>query len=65
MIQNQVKHQIHLFTQEPDILPASQRGIDNAIVDHGETVIGRVRIEGEQMDRAEDVCELIVQKKLT
>ncbi len=59
MVDDQVRHQIHILPQFFDILPATQAGIDPGMIDRVKPGISTVdgRIEGENMNTPEQPGE--------
>ena len=64
-IQDQSEHQAEILAQALDIFPIADVWIDLSVVDHRKPVIGRVRKEGQQMQRRDKILEMVRQQELT
>ncbi len=50
MVEHQVEHQVEAFAETFDVLPGAQLRVDGAVVDDRKAIVGRVGIEGQEVD---------------
>ena len=64
VIDNKIEHEIEVVGQGGHVGPGSEGGIDLAVVDDGEAVVGGVGEEGQDVDSTENVSQAAVEEEL-
>jgi len=57
MVDDQVKAEVKIAGELVDIGPIAAGGVDAAVINNGEAIIGRIGEEGQQVDDADEVLE--------
>ena len=63
MVGDEVEHHRVVAGEVLHVCPRAQGGVDGAVVDDGEPVVGGPREHRQQMDVADDIADLVPQER--